>query len=98
MSAAKNRFNVQVVYPDGCIQGIEDRKDVELTAAQVCARLQQFIDEVRDTLERDGACGQSRFARLHPDGVCRHQGTKHDAAGNIDCPLMRTKEKKGRAK
>ena len=58
MSQAKNRFNVQVVYPDGCVQGIENRKDVELSATQVCNRLQQFIDEVRDQLERDGACGK----------------------------------------
>lgn len=30
-----------------------------------------------------------RFAQLHPDGVCRHDGTRHREDGTVDCPLMR---------
>jgi hypothetical protein len=31
------------------------------------------------------------FRQLHPDGVCRHDGTRHRDDGTVDCPLMRSK-------
>jgi hypothetical protein len=31
-----------------------------------------------------------RFAQLHPDGVCRHDGTRHREDGTVDCPLLRS--------
>lgn len=30
-----------------------------------------------------------RFAQIHPDGVCRHDGTRHRDDGSVDCPLLR---------
>ena len=29
------------------------------------------------------------YTDLHPDGVCRHQGTRHRRDGSVDCPLLR---------
>lgn len=29
------------------------------------------------------------YTAVHPDGVCRHQGTRHAADGSVDCPLLR---------
>ena len=57
MAKPLNRFDVQVVYPDGCVHGIMNRKDVTLTLKQVIEKLREFADDVESNLENKGMHG-----------------------------------------
>jgi len=47
----KNRFDVQVVFPDLAF-GIKNRPDVDLTPADVADSLEEFCLRIRQTLAR----------------------------------------------
>lgn len=68
-----------------------DRSFTEDSSVTTPKQTVQCMGEIPKSGNGTEESSVSPYMLLHPDGVCRHAGTRHAADGSVDCPRLRVK-------